>query len=121
MGIEGLLLALGLGKRPLVHLPTPGDQIDEDPQKGKNNHEDHPECLRPTTHVLAAKNVSKDHEKNPDPYYEQKDLEHGPEQVSQWICVGKHQCISFMPLLSESQLVSTEFLAPHAQTIQDPD
>src|SRR5207244_8480014 len=57
---RGCILRLGLSERVLVHLSAACDQIDEDAEVRKHDHEDRPECLGPTGQVRATKNVGED-------------------------------------------------------------
>src|SRR4051794_20775028 len=60
-------------------MPT-GDEIDEDAQPGNDNDKNHPECLDPSTHVLASENISQDPEQAHKPRKEQEELEQGQQE-----------------------------------------
>src|ERR687894_3306523 len=79
---EGGLSGGRFSRRVFVHLPTPGDQVGEDPQIGQHDDEDGPQGLAPAREVGAPEDVAQDGEQEPDPYDEQKEPQHRPEDLA---------------------------------------
>src|SRR5580692_9240437 len=83
-----LVLLLGLLLGALLHLATPGDQVDQDTDQRDEQHEHEPQRLRPARQVVAAEDVDEDVDQDPDPDNPQEDLEDRPECSEQRIGVG---------------------------------
>ena len=76
------VLGLGVGGGLVAHLVAACDEIDEDPEVGQDDHEDHPQRLRPARQVVAAEDAGEHHDQDPDPDEEQEEPEERPEDLA---------------------------------------
>src|SRR5262249_43380983 len=75
---EFLLLLGNALHASLLHALASSDQVDEDTEERKHDHENDPERLGESSDVLAAEDVRENADQDPDPDKEEEEPEHGP-------------------------------------------
>src|SRR5262249_27515048 len=112
-GVEPALLCLRGFLRLLRPLVAARDEVHEDAEIGEDDHEDHPQRLRPAGEVVAAEQVDEDGDEDPDPDEEQEEPEHRQEHLSRAEVVADDH---YRPLLVVGAvcLAVSRVASPHA-------
>jgi hypothetical protein len=74
-----VILALRLRARPLVHRPSPRDQVNQRTQPRDDDDEEGPHGFSPSGQVMITENIGEDRDEHPDP----GEQEHEPEDRKQ--------------------------------------